>query len=66
MLVHPIEYTYKRLRDSLMVPLARKPKDSIAITKVTEEDLHERDIRDNALKRELLEKQVFSKKRRRI
>ena len=33
MLVHPIDFVYKRVRDSLMVPLVRKPKDSISITK---------------------------------
>ena len=69
MLVHPIDFVDKKMRDILMVPPARKPKDTIVITEITEEDLHERDTRENALKRELLERQVGNRievKRKRI
>lgn len=35
MLVHPIDFVDKRMRDILMVPPARKPKDSVVITEIT-------------------------------
>ena len=56
MLVHPVDFVDKRMRDILMVPPTRKPKDSVVIIEITDEDLHERDTRANVIKRELFER----------
>ena len=66
MLVHPVDFVDKRMREILMVPPTRKPKDCVVITEITEEDLHERDTRANLIKKELFERQASLKKRKRI
>ena len=62
MLVHPVDFVDKRMRDILLVPPARRVKEDITITEVTEEEIHSRDTRAMAVKRAIYEEQVFFKK----
>ena len=64
MLVHPVDFVDPRMRDILLVPPTRRPKDKIVIPEVTEEGIHERDTRANALRKELMEKQGLTPKKK--
>ena len=66
MLMHPVDFVDPRMRDILLIPPARKPKDNIVIEEIKEEDIHGRDTRANALKKEIMERQVALLKRKRI
>ena len=66
MLVHPVDFVDKKMKDILMVPPARRPKERMVITEVKEDDIHDKDTRANAVRKELFEKQDVSKKKKRI
>ena len=66
MLVHPVDFVDKKMRDILLVPPARKIKETITITEIIEEELHSRDTRAMAAKRAIYEEQVASKKMKKM
>ena len=66
MLMHPVDFVDPRMRDILLIPPARRPKDNLIIQEIKEEDIHDRYTRANAHKKEILEKQGALLKRKRI
>lgn len=62
-LCHPVDFVDTKMRDILLIPPYRKPKITMKITEVYEEDLHDRVTRLNILKKEQLEEQQKLKKK---
>lgn len=47
LLTHAVDFVGPKMRNIIMIPPMRKPKDQIKITEVFEEDIHKRVTRAN-------------------